>query len=203
MFPDRVGRVVLDGVLDPDDYISGKHLSEVTHADEAFSTFFLYCNALGPDKCPLYVGTTPLDIYSRWEALIKRLTPTDATKQDLDNATSMEATLIGVKALSGSIGYSMTELPTLSTFLVIYDDLPVLDQNFTEFASIVDTTMIAISCADSGPSTYNRTRSEYSQNLQVMRNQSFVSDSPQLSYACAGWDIVNEDRFAGMLSANV
>lgn len=48
MFPSRVGRVVLDGVIDPGDT---KYLKGVEDCDAAFGTFFTYCDLAGPDLC--------------------------------------------------------------------------------------------------------------------------------------------------------
>lgn len=40
MFPDRVGSVALDGVLDPEDWRSGLGQKELTFADDVWATFF-------------------------------------------------------------------------------------------------------------------------------------------------------------------
>ena len=39
MFPDRVGLTVIDGVADPEDWVSGLSLKDLQFTDEAFSTF--------------------------------------------------------------------------------------------------------------------------------------------------------------------
>jgi pimeloyl-ACP methyl ester carboxylesterase len=39
MFPQRVGRVALDGVLDPDEWVIQSGLNQITHTDDAFATF--------------------------------------------------------------------------------------------------------------------------------------------------------------------
>lgn len=39
MFPDRVGLMVIDGVADPEDFVSGLSLKTLQFNDEAFSTF--------------------------------------------------------------------------------------------------------------------------------------------------------------------
>jgi pimeloyl-ACP methyl ester carboxylesterase len=48
MFPDRVGRMVLDAVMDPDDRVNGNDVAELISVDAAFSTFFVCCNLAGP-----------------------------------------------------------------------------------------------------------------------------------------------------------
>lgn len=69
MFPDRIGRVVLDGVVDPDDYVSGTWLTSNRDTDDSFLTFFLSCYAAGsscrssPLNCVSFfqlIGSRPL-----------------------------------------------------------------------------------------------------------------------------------------------
>ena len=43
MFPDRVDRVVLDGVLNMDQYYAGKELQQVTETDNTWAGFFSRC----------------------------------------------------------------------------------------------------------------------------------------------------------------
>lgn len=50
MFPDRIGRVVLDGVVDPDDYVTGAWLTSNQDTDVTFLTFFLSCFEAGPSS---------------------------------------------------------------------------------------------------------------------------------------------------------
>jgi pimeloyl-ACP methyl ester carboxylesterase len=77
MFPTRVGRVILDGVIDAAANLAGRELNPA-YADEGFSTFFVYCNLAGAALCPFYTGTTSNDILARFEAIVTRLNPTVA-----------------------------------------------------------------------------------------------------------------------------
>ncbi|KAI4199141.1 MAG: hypothetical protein LQ348_001932 [Seirophora lacunosa] len=52
MFPDRIGRVVLDGVLNPLDYFTGRDVSQVTATDMSFEGFFTGC-VTNPEMCAL------------------------------------------------------------------------------------------------------------------------------------------------------
>ena len=49
MFPSRVGRVAIDGVMDAEDYTSGGYTSSIVDQDAVFATFFQYCNLAGPE----------------------------------------------------------------------------------------------------------------------------------------------------------
>ncbi|KAL8833711.1 MAG: hypothetical protein Q9176_007867, partial [Flavoplaca citrina] len=52
MFPNRMGRVVLDGIVNPLDYFSGRDVSLVTATDVSFDGFFTGCVA-NPENCAL------------------------------------------------------------------------------------------------------------------------------------------------------
>ncbi|KAI8072814.1 Alpha/Beta hydrolase protein [Gongronella butleri] len=56
MFPDRVGRVILDGVTDPSTF-SGELVNwiktSLIHTEDGLDGFGAYCEAAGPEKCAL------------------------------------------------------------------------------------------------------------------------------------------------------
>lgn len=54
MHPDRVGRLVLDGVINITEYYDTRTASNVVDADAVFDRFSEYCNAAGPTGCPMY-----------------------------------------------------------------------------------------------------------------------------------------------------
>jgi pimeloyl-ACP methyl ester carboxylesterase len=78
MYPSRVGRVVLDAVVDSATNRGGGPLG-ITYSDEALSTFFVYCNLAGPSLCSFATGTSSNDVLARFEAIVNKLTPTIAT----------------------------------------------------------------------------------------------------------------------------
>ncbi|KAH8812049.1 TAP-like protein-domain-containing protein [Xylogone sp. PMI_703] len=53
MFPDRVGRVILDGVVDADLYVSPIWEESLLDADKVLESFFKYCYEAG-EKCAIY-----------------------------------------------------------------------------------------------------------------------------------------------------
>lgn len=78
MYPDRIGKVVLDGVINAEDFTAGTGLNLITFSDDVLSIFFIYCNAAGPSICPFSTGTTPHDIYLRFENIVSGLNATYA-----------------------------------------------------------------------------------------------------------------------------
>ncbi len=59
MFPDRVGRMVLDGNGDFPDYLSGHWMSFLNDTDASLATLFTSCFAAGRDKCALFRSGGP------------------------------------------------------------------------------------------------------------------------------------------------
>lgn len=66
MFPDRIGRAVLDGVVDLDKYYTGVGPNSVVDADEIFDRFFSYCHEAGPLACPFHTSGGPDSIKSAY-----------------------------------------------------------------------------------------------------------------------------------------
>ena len=122
LFPNRVGRVVLDAVVDASANLAGHEL-QPTYADEAFSTFFVYCNLAGASNCPYYTGSTASDILDRFEATIIRLDATFAQLQGWANATTIELTRMyftGFMTFRGSL--MCRRIPFQHLFLLIKTD---------------------------------------------------------------------------------
>jgi pimeloyl-ACP methyl ester carboxylesterase len=55
LFPDRVNRAVLDGVVDMVKYYQGKGKNAITDADAIFERFGQYCHEAGPAGCPFFI----------------------------------------------------------------------------------------------------------------------------------------------------
>jgi hypothetical protein len=73
MFPDKVGRVILDGVMDADHYVEPIWMDSIMDADKVLDKFFVYCHTAGL-KCHFYRnGDTPEDIKNRYYSLMASL----------------------------------------------------------------------------------------------------------------------------------
>ena len=57
MYPERVGRMVIDGVIDPYLYARFDYTEDLRDTDEVTAYFAETCYAAGPGKCPLYTPT--------------------------------------------------------------------------------------------------------------------------------------------------
>ncbi|KAG4417337.1 hypothetical protein IFR04_009552 [Cadophora malorum] len=73
MFPDRVGRVILDGVVDADHYVSPVWRGSIQDADKISTSFSYYCHK-AEGGCALYrSGDVVSDIEDRFQAVIERI----------------------------------------------------------------------------------------------------------------------------------
>ncbi|KAJ6510772.1 TAP-like protein-domain-containing protein [Mycena sanguinolenta] len=57
MFPQNVGRLVIDGVLDAEDYYAAKLFSSLIDTDKVWMAFINGCVAAGPNACALFAPT--------------------------------------------------------------------------------------------------------------------------------------------------
>ncbi|KAL4885726.1 TAP-like protein-domain-containing protein [Aspergillus karnatakaensis] len=72
LFPDRIERMVLDGVVGADKYYTGAGPEPVADADAIFDKFAQYCHAIGED-CPFYASAGPAAIKESYKELEKSL----------------------------------------------------------------------------------------------------------------------------------
>jgi len=73
MFPDRVGRVILDGVVDADYYVGPVLEESLLDTDKVMASFFYFCHKAGK-KCALYRdGDSELDVQARFEQVNEKL----------------------------------------------------------------------------------------------------------------------------------
>ncbi|OAF98985.1 uncharacterized protein CC84DRAFT_1105051, partial [Paraphaeosphaeria sporulosa] len=74
MFPDRVGRLVLDGVVNVVDYNSGLAQGSLYDTEKDMKSFYTFCASVGPEGCPLASPTASIeDIEQRTQRIIKSL----------------------------------------------------------------------------------------------------------------------------------
>ncbi|KAH7141086.1 proteinase [Dactylonectria macrodidyma] len=73
MHPDRIGRMVIDGVVDPADHYAGTWLTQLQDSDTIISKFCEYCFQAGPEKCRLYTGSSGVDVEARLTSILLNL----------------------------------------------------------------------------------------------------------------------------------
>lgn len=71
LFPDRVGRMVLDGLVDADHYYENDWRDNVSQVDEAMGEFSRLCHAAGLDGCAFW-GPSPANITARLDDIYEQ-----------------------------------------------------------------------------------------------------------------------------------
>ncbi len=72
MFPDRVERMILDGVVNAEQYYNNDWTDNVDQMDEAMEKFSSFCHFAGPEKCSFW-GPSPASITTRMDGIIQQL----------------------------------------------------------------------------------------------------------------------------------
>ena len=130
LFPDRMDKLVLDGVLNPRDYYAGRVAEQVTDSDASYDGFFTGCVAK-PDRCVLAQnGTTAQELKAKIYELLATL-----KYQPIAAGSSATTDIIDYNAVKGLITASMytPELwPLLARGLN-----GILTSNYTAFFEVV------------------------------------------------------------------
>ncbi|KAJ6542151.1 Alpha/Beta hydrolase protein, partial [Mycena vulgaris] len=58
LFPEKVGRIIIDGVMDGEAWYSGNITNSMEDTDATLQNFFDGCAASGPDRCAFYAPTS-------------------------------------------------------------------------------------------------------------------------------------------------
>lgn len=230
MFPGRIGRVALDGVVDPKEFVSGLQRDSQTFMDDIWATFFLYCNAAGADLCSIYTGYTPTDIYQRVEDSFLKLNSTYAASQNWANATILEEALEFVRdVLLDTVYTPISSFPLIPEFVLDmeaflknatdeafdawendYFNSLTASYNLSNLPTVIDFPTvpaviyeIAIWADDDGGASYNLTLEQLKPWMDELENQSVIGG---LNLALSRiwksvWPIKGVTRYAGMLNA--
>ena len=141
MYPDKIDRMVLDGVVDAHEYRAVSYRTSLTDNDAVVDAFFTYCHAAGPEKCILY-ERSPQDIRSRVDAIIDKV-----EKVPVPVPFGEHGPMIFSKKLLYELTFIMTykpiqHFPDLATMLFGAEQ-----DNGTAISAIVDKYLPDYECA--------------------------------------------------------
>jgi pimeloyl-ACP methyl ester carboxylesterase len=212
MFPERVGNMILDGVVSPEGYLANATSTGITHVDGIIAAFFIYCYTAGPSDCPYYTGSTPKDIFDRFNSSLVQLDPRKAEVQNWANATDLEEALLALKVeLLTAADAPFSHFSTLPNILLnlesaisAQDVAPWTQQlvavignpNPTE-ADHIEWTL-GVMCSDQNNTMYNKTLQDLDPLLQELKSQSIIGEIWSKSMlGCTGWPIKASEIFTG------
>jgi pimeloyl-ACP methyl ester carboxylesterase len=101
MYPDRLGRLLLDGNVYGVEHYQGFVPSAVEETDVAFGFFFDYCYEAGPELCPLAENaTSAFSVQNRYQAFLRKVELEPITvKGDASIITRNDIELVAFKAM--------------------------------------------------------------------------------------------------------
>ncbi|KAJ6602343.1 TAP-like protein-domain-containing protein [Mycena sp. CBHHK59/15] len=208
LFPDKVGRIIIDGVLDMEAYYSANMTNGMLDTDKTWQTFFDGCAAAGPDKCAFYAPTAA-EIFDNFTAL--------------SLAIQQQPIPVVTPDVNGIVDYTFLRNTVFDALYSPYDQYPLLAKSLASLAQGNGTPMftatalplsasqcqnnasfhdngfeaaVAVICGDSA--AFNASLSDlqeiYTAGKKVSSFADLVTD---WRIFCAGWKVRREGHFSG------
>ncbi|KAF7367709.1 AB hydrolase-1 domain-containing protein [Mycena sanguinolenta] len=214
LFPDNVGRMAIDGIMDGDAWYSGNLTDSMLDTDKTLQTFFDGCVAAGPDACAYYSPTAD-EIASNLAALTEsiRAQPfpviTDISHGMVDFSffrNYIFASLYSPYNAFAGFAQGLAELATgnatgVYTANQVADFECDCDVPSTPFTANIYESLIATTCNDAV--LVNDSIAELREFYQTQATVSSFADIWGLwRVHCSGWKVHRPDRFLGPVGAN-
>ncbi|KAJ6558045.1 TAP-like protein-domain-containing protein [Mycena capillaripes] len=211
MFPDKVERIVIDGVVDAEDYFETRWSNNLLDADEALQTFFDGCVAAGPQRCAFY-ASTPEAISKNLSALYEsiRTRPVPVRMNPWSYAV-VDLSLLRFFIFRFLL-WPRAFFPLMADFLAAITHGEVFETMFPNetlecpcdaahiFWPVWDP-YVAIICNDGHavPSEFDEAENHY-QNMSKM--SSWGSYLASMRIMCSGWPDIPKQHFQGPVTGN-
>ncbi|KAF9648255.1 hypothetical protein BDM02DRAFT_3115743 [Thelephora ganbajun] len=216
MFPNRVGRIILDGMEDPVTHASKpSHLywgHRVESVDETFQGFAQGCALAGPHGCPLATSTSTGSGIVEWTKSLLSLAHDYARSSGDDNFRSVHL----VSAIHQAL-YNPSQWASFASgqFLQFYQELVKASGSNLTLATRStwappelkrqsgqdwpDYTFHAISCGDSIDESNITSQAVFDELIRVVKDVSpvFGGQFPQPGHYCHRWPSRAVERFTG------
>ncbi|KAK6538404.1 hypothetical protein TWF694_011280 [Orbilia ellipsospora] len=141
MYPDHVGKFVLDGVVDMDGWQARTEYDIVRHLDEGVFQFFKRCSDAGPKVCAFATGTSYHDVISRFNNMTSRFNVTMYEVEKSEYASAVFSLVAQLKSTILNAMYSsILEWEGLAVLLAALDKAttaPFQEWNATAIAEIL------------------------------------------------------------------
>ncbi|KAJ7799196.1 TAP-like protein-domain-containing protein [Mycena olivaceomarginata] len=205
LFPDKVGRVVIDGVLDMEAWYGSNLTIEMSNSDDALQSFFDGCSAAGPGGCA-FSAPTSAEVASKLD--------------ELSASVKAQPLPVFTPISYGVLGYTLLRNFVYNALADPYDLFPFLGQSLADLANGNASTMysasvlppfecpvynsttpalpqrFAISCGDGIPisSSLEELQEFYEGVQEVTKN--FAEFALYFRTLCSSWKLeLRKDRF--------
>ncbi|KAL4808175.1 TAP-like protein-domain-containing protein [Aspergillus unguis] len=214
MFPERMDKILLDGVQNPHEYYHASgNFEEWTDTDKAFSQIFAYCIDAGPKLCPLAAhNKTATTLEAMTWNLLKRVTA---------HPIALGSILVDNTGLSGFIQSTLTSMQGWPQFVVALDyflfgvgsaqDIETIFQSsetmsttpkVVEAVRRVELSLAGIYCADNQVRTDSL--KEFMPTIHKLQNISSITAGSLVGsfMRCARWQIEPKETYKGSFEAS-
>ncbi|KAF7360212.1 hypothetical protein MVEN_00750000 [Mycena venus] len=214
MFPEKVERIVIDGVVDAENYFDTLWSNNLLDADKALQTFFDGCAAAGSAGCGFH-ASTPEAISENLTALYEHVrtrpvpvrTPLCYGLVDFDclRQTVFDA-LYGPQLTFSPLADALSALASGDGSLIfgLLESSPPYecscDPTEHQFDNILDSQM-AILCNDGRavPSGFDEAEKHYQ---KMVKTSSWGSLIASIRIMCTGWPDIPKRHFQGPVTGN-
>ncbi|KAL0580850.1 hypothetical protein V5O48_001142 [Marasmius crinis-equi] len=213
MFPDKVERMILDGVMDVEDYYGTKWLTGLESADKTLEWFFKSCHEAGPDAC-VFHADSPEAIRNRVERVYANIIESPIVVPAQANWTSSLVHYGVVRPLVLlPFLYTPGQWPALAELLKMLEErnitglapafgqLPIECESTNAFEPNSEA-FFAFLCNDGDPvpADLEAAESHYKESVEY---SSFGSYWSSTRIACSGWpQDIPKAKFRGPIAGN-
>ncbi|KAJ6558054.1 TAP-like protein-domain-containing protein [Mycena capillaripes] len=220
IFPDKVERIIIDGVVDAENYFDALWSNNLLDADKALQTFFDGCAAAGPEGCAFY-APTPEAISQNLTALFESVLtrpiplPTPATPSGYLLVDLNLLRLIGFitiyfpQLLFAPVAESLAALAAIARGEASQFDASALvsalepcpcDPSEPQF-NVIPDAQVAIICNDGRavPPGFAEAEEHYQ---SMVKTSSWGSLLASIRIMCSGWPDVPKKHFQGPVTGN-
>ncbi|KAK6495116.1 hypothetical protein TWF481_003144 [Arthrobotrys musiformis] len=141
LYPDHVGKFVMDGIVNMDGWQTRTETDIVRNADQGFFEFFKQCFAAGPKKCAFATGICYQDTINRFNRMMSRFNATQAEVEESPLAAPLLALVAQLRATILDSLYAAID--SWEGLAVIFNKLdkatkgPIARWNVTEITTIL------------------------------------------------------------------
>lgn len=229
MYPERVSRVALDGVVSTDDYYNGPWNTNLIDTDRIFERIFEYCDEAGPDRCQFWRAGGAKAIQAAYEQLLhdiwddplsvvgnERRGPEIITWSDVKEITKnalYQPLIFGpimvelLQDITNGTGSLFADYKEKSRVPACRSNECVLNGPYSEdcvspgWNELEATSAVLCTDAEGIGSLTEEEFREYWQSLKA-QSSSMGDYWAETRLSCAGWQKRAKWRFAGPFSAN-
>ncbi|KAM5543350.1 hypothetical protein V8D89_003224 [Ganoderma adspersum] len=215
MYPDKVGRMILDGVYDGNDYRAPLRKSSLVDNEAVIDSLFTFCHQAGPLECPLY-ESTPSAIRDRYYGVLESLKRNPIPVPLAESPSVLTHKLLVDQIVQGAyhplqayekIADTIRAIETAnqSTLVTLADGL-VARTRSASTAALVDNGLeafLAVECgdADADAQPFNRTAFQAFFDALMLEAPTAAPLEAVTLLGCTQWPIRAAWRYTGPLAA--